>query len=219
MADTAKIIYDHREEKSTIPAKLTLLGVETESAQLPLGDYIISDSIVVERKSAEDLSQSITNGRLFDQSYRIVEEYDNPILIVEGTPRLPENAVDGALVSVVRKGFSIWRVKDINETARILNRLALAEVKKKRSLVIKGSRKSKADPERTALNALATIPGISADRSSKLLNHFGSLREVTQANTQELQAVGGIGKKTAEEIIKAFSFNFKDPDSFKELDS
>lgn len=212
MTDLAKIIYDHREEKSSIPAKLTLLGIETESAQLPLGDYIISDSIIIERKSAEDLAQSITNGRLFDQTYRIVQEYDNPVLIVEGTLRLSENAIDGALVSVIKKGFSIWKVKDIDETARVLNRFALSEVKKKRSLVIKGSRKSKADPERTALNALATIPGISADRSSKLLNHFGSLREVTQANPEELKAVGGIGNKTAEEIIKAFSFNFKEPD-------
>ena len=85
MADM-KVIYDHREERSSVPAMLDLAGVKIESAQLIVGDYIISDRIVIERKSAADLQASIISGRLFEQIKRMQEAYPVVILLQEGDP-------------------------------------------------------------------------------------------------------------------------------------
>ena len=201
------IIYDHREEKSSIPAQLTLLGVDTISKQLVIGDYIISDKIAVERKSANDFDGSVINGRLFDQAYRLKQEYETPILIVEGESRLKKAAAQGAMVSVIKKGISIWRVKDYMETVEVLQRLAISEAKTSKP-TIKGIRKKKGDPEHNAITAVAAIPGVSAEKSKKLLEHFGGIKNLVGADKKELLKVEGIGKKTAEDIEATFTYPF-----------
>ena len=212
MADQAKIIYDHREEASQIPAKLTLLEIETESSQLTVGDYIISEEIIVERKSGKDLAQSIIDGRLFNQAKRLLETYSKPVLIVEGTIPLNKNASTGALVSVFRKGVSIWNVKNSDETVDVLTRLVLAEVKTGSRPIIKGKPKKKNDPEAAAIHLLATIPGISADKADRLLKEFGSIKEISRLEPGQIQSLEGIGPKTAEAIRDILNFNFKSGD-------
>lgn len=212
MADQAKIIYDHREEASQIPAKLTLLEIETESSQLTVGDYIISEEIIVERKSGKDLAQSIIDGRLFNQAKRLLETYSKPVLIVEGTIPLNKNASTGALVSVFRKGVSIWNVKNSDETVDVLTRLVLAEVKTGSRPIIKGKPKKKNDPEAAAIHLLATIPGISADKADRLLKEFGSIKEISRLESGQIQSLEGIGPKTAEAIRDILNFNFKSGD-------
>jgi len=212
VADQAKIIYDHREEASQIPAKLTLLEIETESSQLTVGDYIISEEIIVERKSGKDLAQSIIDGRLFNQAKRLLETYSKPVLIVEGTIPLNKNASTGALVSVFRKGVSIWNVKNSDETVDVLTRLVLAEVKTGSRPIIKGKPKKKNDPEAAAIHLLATIPGISADKADRLLKEFGSIKEISRLESGQIQSLEGIGPKTAEAIRDILNFNFKSGD-------
>ncbi len=212
MADQAKIIYDHREEASQIPAKLTLLEIETEANQLSVGDYIISEEIIVERKSGKDLAQSIIDGRLFDQVKRLLETYSKPVLIIEGSVPLNKNASKGALVSVFRKGVSIWNVDDSDETVDVLTRLALAEVKKSKGPIIKGKPKKKNNPEEAAIHLLATIPGISADKADRLLKEFGSINKISRLEVKEIQSLEGIGPKTAQAIRDVLNFNFKSGD-------
>ena len=48
---------------------------------------------------------------------------------------------------------------------------------------------------------LASFPGIGARHARLLLGHFGTLRNVLNADEDELTKVEGIGKKTAETIV------------------
>ncbi|MFX0050423.1 MAG: ERCC4 domain-containing protein, partial [Candidatus Hermodarchaeota archaeon] len=51
MADQSlKIIVDHR-EPARIKKRLIKLGMEVEEKQLDIGDYVISDQVVCERKT------------------------------------------------------------------------------------------------------------------------------------------------------------------------
>jgi DNA gyrase subunit B len=45
------ILFDHRETRSGVPAALTAAGIAVAPEQLPAGDYIVSDRLVVERKT------------------------------------------------------------------------------------------------------------------------------------------------------------------------
>ena len=51
---------------------------------------------------------------------------------------------------------------------------------------------------------LDEIEGIGAARKKDLLNYFGSVEEISQANIKDLQKVSGISKKTAEKIYNYF---------------
>jgi excinuclease ABC subunit C len=57
---------------------------------------------------------------------------------------------------------------------------------------------------RTLRSALAEIPGIGATRQRQLLRHFGSLRKVREASLEDLLAVPGMNRKTAEAVRMFF---------------
>lgn len=59
-----RIIVDTRDLRSSLPFLLHLYGFEIEPLTIPIGDYILSPSICVERKSLPDLIQSLNSGRL-----------------------------------------------------------------------------------------------------------------------------------------------------------
>jgi len=80
----ARIVVDERERKSGIPDLLLHAGAIIDFAQLKVGDYIVSSETAVERKTIQDLLNSIYDGRLFVQCSQLNEHYVKPILIVEG---------------------------------------------------------------------------------------------------------------------------------------
>jgi ERCC4-type nuclease len=80
----ARIVVDERERKSGIPDLLLHAGAIIDFAQLKVGDYIVSPETAVERKTIQDLLNSIFDGRLFVQCSQLNEYYVKPVLIVEG---------------------------------------------------------------------------------------------------------------------------------------
>jgi excinuclease ABC subunit C len=52
-------------------------------------------------------------------------------------------------------------------------------------------------------SSLEDIPGIGATRRKRLLRHFGSLKRVRKASIEELSAVQGMTRKTAQAVFKA----------------
>jgi ERCC4-type nuclease len=79
-----RIVVDERERKSGIPDLLRQAGATIDFAQLNVGDYIVSPETAVERKTIQDLLNSIFDGRLFVQCSQLNEHYVKPVLIVEG---------------------------------------------------------------------------------------------------------------------------------------
>ena len=59
-----KIIVDTRDLRSSLPFLLHIYGFEIEPLTITIGDYILSPTICVERKSLPDLIQSLNSGRL-----------------------------------------------------------------------------------------------------------------------------------------------------------
>ena len=55
------------------------------------------------------------------------------------------------------------------------------------------------------VSALDTIPGLGTTRRKALLRHFGSVAKVRRASAEEIAAVPGIGKATAEAIVAALA--------------
>ena len=82
-----RIVADEREKKSGIPSLLKGIGINLEIKTLSIGDYIVAPETIVERKSISDLVSSVFDGRLFDQCNRMKENFQFPIIIIEGDTR------------------------------------------------------------------------------------------------------------------------------------
>jgi DNA excision repair protein ERCC-4 len=79
-----RILVDERERRSGIPDLLRRAGATIDFAQLKVGDYVVSPETAIERKTIQDLLNSIYDGRLFIQCSQLNEHYIKPVLIVEG---------------------------------------------------------------------------------------------------------------------------------------
>jgi Fanconi anemia group M protein len=55
---------------------------------------------------------------------------------------------------------------------------------------------------------LEGLPNVSAVIAKRLLNHFGSIKDIANASEDELMEVSGIGKGIATEIIQVINSNY-----------
>src|SRR5271157_3998054 len=98
-----KIIVDNRERNLEIIEGLSDSGVELSFAQLPVGDYIVSERMCIERKTVGDFDSSIIDNRLFEQLERLKSSFEKPILILEGDSadhRLANNVIVGTMIKL-----------------------------------------------------------------------------------------------------------------------
>src|SRR3954468_23364847 len=124
------LLFDHGERRSGVPAELERLGIDARGTRLPVGDYVVSDRLVVERKGSADLAASIKDRRLFEQLTRLTEAYASVVLIVEGDPvHIHEAAWKGALGRALTLGASVLRTRDARDTAQWVARLYRLENK------------------------------------------------------------------------------------------
>jgi len=205
MAERISILVDHRERCSGIAALLRARDVDVKEEQLPVGDYIISDRIAVERKRATDFLDSLVGQRLFDQVGRLADAYPRPILVIEGDGlfdrNIHERAIYGAISSiVVDYNFSVFTAADVADTARLLYSMAYREqIKTSTPVALRGSTPTQSLEEQQRY-VVEGLPYVSAVSSQKLLDFFGSVRRVVNATIDELQEIEGIGEKKAREI-------------------
>lgn len=78
-----RTIVDMREFMSSLPNVLHQKGMRIIPVILEVGDYILSPSICVERKSIQDLFTSFTSGRLYHQVEMMSRYYRIPVLLIE----------------------------------------------------------------------------------------------------------------------------------------
>jgi ERCC4-type nuclease len=82
------VVYvDERERSSKVPQLLIEKGVTVIFKFLDVGDYVISNRIGIERKTAIDFAKSIADGRLFDQASRLLQTFEKAIIVIEGSLR------------------------------------------------------------------------------------------------------------------------------------
>ena len=65
--------------------------------------------------------------------------------------------------------------------------------------------------KRMTASELDAVPGLGQTRRTALLKHFGSLRKLRQAGTEEIASVPGVGPRTAAAIVAALSGGTVEP--------
>jgi len=202
-------IVDSRETNSGIPARLQDLGVEVTMQEMAAGDYQVG-AFLIERKTVSDLAASILDGRLFEQAELIAQASERPALLIEGSlATLPNDmhadSLPGAISALsVFWGISVMSSADQDGTARLLARLYQHQVNGLGYEVPTRVAKPTDKPDGAQAQYLVCgLPGVGPELARRLLEHFGSAREVFHADIPELCRVKGVGQKTAIAIISA----------------
>lgn len=204
MKESIRMIVDGRERNEALIKGLEDRGVEIERKPVPVGDYIISDRICIERKTVSDFESSLMSGRLIDQLKRLRKSYELPIIIIEGSRddfRLGRNVITGALVAIyVDYGMEAILSDSAEETADILASIARHEqLENDREPAIKGGMKARTTAHFQEY-IIGNLPGIGTKLARSLLRHFGSINRISNASIDELMEVEKIGKKKAQQI-------------------
>ena len=205
--ENLRIVVDERERKSGIPDLLKSVGLNVEMKTLPIGDYIVAPETIVERKSIRDLLSSIFDGRLFDQCTRLKENFEFPIVLMEGNVDEIEEITENPLVfygalSTVVIDFKIPIIPTPNaiHSAKLLVSLCSRKGIPKGPF-LKKIRKSN-DLEKQQLSTLCSLPGVGDKFAIRMLEKFGSPIRALNASTSELAKVEGLGEARSKKIKK-----------------
>ena len=207
--DGVEIVVDQRELDSSIAKDLsTRDGLVTRLETLAVGDYVLSDRVAVERKSAADFVDSMLDAdrSLFEQVGELSRAYARPVMIVEGTNLygqrdIDPNAIRGALSSLaVDFDVSVLRTESETDTTELLATIAKREQETRdREVSVHGEKttKTRAEQQEYVVSSIADIGPVTA---RSLLEHFGTVEAVMTAPEDDLLEVDGVGSVTAERI-------------------
>lgn len=206
-ADSVSIVVDDRETGSSVLQALRdLEDVKVTVRRLPLGDYLVDDRILFERKTLLDLAESIKDGRLFRQACRLAASPKKTVILLEGTAadlassHMRREAIQGALITLsVILGIPLLRSLSPEESARLMLYTARQiQAAVSGAIPRKGARPK--GKRALQLHILQGLPGIGPTRAERLLVRFGTVENVLQALPDDLSAVRGIGQATARRI-------------------
>ncbi|MBI1979041.1 MAG: hypothetical protein HYS62_03215 [Candidatus Aenigmarchaeota archaeon] len=209
--DKVVIIADYREKE--IIENLKSLGANVNEMNLKVGDFVCSgDGVVIERKTHSDFVSSITDGRMFEQLQHLKENYEKPIIIVEGFSdrEINENALKATIASLITKfNVSFINTKNSLDTAKMVYWLAKKEQEDVHKVL--GFKQGKKPKETKLLQeyVLSSIPGISKVLATRLLEKFGSIEQVVNTQEMELSKVKGVGKNLAGKVKKLLTNKYR----------
>ena len=205
------VIADYRERASGVVRELERFpDVHVVLKQLPVADYVVSDRVAIERKSAADFVNSIIDGRLFTQAAELSSHFARPVIIIEGgdvysVRNVHPNAIRGAISSLVADyGISLIFTKDPADTAAFVRALAKREQDAGREARIRGEKRILSLPEMQQY-IVESLPFVGPKLAKELLKHFGTVESVFTASERDLAQVEGIGTKKAKEIRRVLT--------------
>jgi ERCC4-related helicase len=208
------ILADHREKDNKVVKELIDLGISVRTKQLTSADYLVSGKVGVELKKVPDFVASIIDGRLLEQVRALKNNFEKSVLIIEGEEdiysirKVHANAIRGMLSSIVL-GFAVpvLYTKNPRDTASLLAVMAKREQGKEidySSHQVKP--KSMKEQQEFIVSA---FPNLGTLNAKKLLESFGSIKNLVNANKEELMKIDKIGEKIASSLIKTFEEEYK----------
>ena len=211
--DRVRIIADDREcAAGVIEALDAMEDVELSIERLSLGDFVVEDGLLVERKTVLDLGLSILDGRLFRQAGRLTRAAAmRPCLIVEGAVEdfdrtaVSRLALQGALITAtLLYGLPVLYSNDQRETARLL-RIAARQLRRREARGPERFGSKTGSDRRLRMLMLEAVPDIGPVRASALVDSFGNIEAIATACVRDLATTAGIGPVIADRLKRIVS--------------
>lgn len=184
---------------------LQLYQNNSENSNLDIGDIHIcfrDDNnidkllVIIERKTYDDLSTSIKDGRYKEQKNRIINSVpDNvrKIYLIEGNQKdftLPKNVLEGTIINtIIRDNIHIFISKNVQDTIKFVNNI-LKNIDKYKDMIINNEKlidndslihtqkKNNMTSKTCFVNMLNGIPGISKKIASTFINKYKNINNM-----------------------------------------
>ncbi|MDP3987361.1 MAG: ERCC4 domain-containing protein [Nanoarchaeota archaeon] len=199
-SEKQKVIVDYREKNSLVISELISLGLDVETTHLKVADYIVK-GVAIERKTVSDFISSMISKRLSNQLEEL-GQYKERLLIIEGIyeqeiytdseepGRMHPNSIRGFLISILLKhNVPIIFTKDYKDTARFIS---VISKRKPQEAPLNVGKKTLDKKERLQF-ILEGFPGVGPKTAKKLLERFGTIKNIINASEEELKEI--LGKK------------------------
>ena len=213
-----KLIIDSRENSDLTKAvkhECIRLNIMTEKQWIEIGDYVFND-VCFEAKSTIDFLQSVINKRLWNQLDNMDRHYEHCILIIHGSIHqalaypdyvninMPEQLIRNKFYGAIGKitldtDVKLFWVEGPRKAAQIMT--TICKMRPIDRNVINPSLLKSITTEDLRVNLLGTIKGVSEMKAQMLIDEFGSLMEIGEAEIEELTKLDGIGTTIANRII------------------
>jgi Fanconi anemia group M protein len=202
-----KIFADHREKGSGVIKELVDLNTKLKLGQLDTADYVLSSRCGVEFKTVEDFANSIIDGRLLEQIKQLKNNFERPLVIVEGEQDLfsvrniHPNAIRGMLATIaVSYGIPVLFTKNPRESAALLLAIAKREQDEiGRDFSMHADRKPLSLKEQQEY-IVSALPNVGGTLAKELLKKFKTIKKIVNAKEERLKKVGKIGEIKAKKI-------------------
>ncbi len=210
------IFVDPRETRAGIARFLQKAGVDLKLQNLEIGDYIVSDKVCIERKTVTDFLDTLINKRrnLFEQIHRMKNEYEKPLLVIEGDSIYGQRNVHPNVVRAVMASIAldysvpIIQTRDAADTASLIYVIAKREQMPNKTEVNPHGKKPTASLKEQQEYFVSALSNIGIMTTRKLLGRFKTIERIMAASKEELMEVENVGDKTAEHIKKVFSTEY-----------
>ncbi len=212
-----KVFADIREKGSGVIKELTNNGCSIMLQKLDFGDFILSSRCGVEFKTKGDFVNSIIDGRLLQQIKGLKENFERPLLILEGEEdiysirNVHPNSIRGMLATItVSYGIPILYSRNPVETASLLSIIAKREQQEtSKDFTLHGEKREMALKEWQEY-IIASLPGVGATLAKPLLKKFKTIKKVVNAKEDKLQKVEKIGPEKAKRIREILDKEYED---------
>ncbi|KAM9646182.1 Fanconi anemia group M protein isoform 1-T1 [Trichechus inunguis] len=212
-----RILVDSREITSgaeVISSLRAIHGLEVEVCPLNGCDYIVSNRMVVERRSQSEMLNSINKNKLIEQIQHLQSMFERICMIVEKDREKTGDTLkmfrrtksyDSLLTALISAGIRILFSSCQEETADLLKELSLVEQRKNVGIhvptVVNGSKWN-------ALQFYLSIPNISYITALNMCHQFSSVKKMANSSPQEISMCAQVTHQKAEEIYGYIHYVF-----------
>lgn len=208
-----EVIIDSREQNRIPIAKeyYESQGLTVAVKELPTGDYLFDNKVVFEFKTWADYMSSITDGRLWNESQKQMENYDIHFIVIHGTNRDYEAAyqhngidhkmISGSIARLLTYTKIIRGTKTLEDT--FYDMMITAEKCLDNKTLCRQFDTKSVNP---AFNFLAyCVDDIKGERAKAIVNHLQleTLNDIMKLDHEKLTSVPGIGDILANKILTA----------------
>lgn len=167
----------------------------------------------MERKTTSDFVSSIMDKRLFSQIKDLKENFEKPVLIIEGKTlygTVNPNIIRGVISSIaVDWGIPMIWTDDAADTAGMLYWIAKKEqIDEQRPVALRDKRKKESVAEKQEF-LISGLPNVSIVLSKRMLKHFKTVKNIFNAEVAELKEIGGIGEEKAKKIVDVIEAEYE----------
>lgn len=215
-----EFIVDSR-EKGKIQGLLKLKNIPHRRTALGSGDFCLRhykpfrNIVGMERKTVYDLMGSIQNGKMFNQIKRLTRDYDIRYLLISGNLyeatmkmkkiglKINSTVIYGTIASfAVRDRIHVLWLPDDSVLIDVAYRICTKISEGKYGKVTTDKAKFE---QFKPINALTLVPGIKQSLAEKMLDKFKTLKNIADAEVNQLTVVDGIGPEKASLVWRFFN--------------